>query len=92
MSTRAVIYLPPGVDRDRWLSRCLEHCERRRYLVVSIVQVESGWHDVHQMLTNDEADVVVVGRFAHLDPTRTPRIEEATDYGDTPRTRRPKRM
>jgi hypothetical protein len=90
MAARAVIYLPPDVDRAKWLPRCLVHCNRRDYHVIGIVQSPAGWQSVHEMMAGGEADVVVVGRFGQLPPDRMPRIEEATDAGQPPTGRRPR--
>ena len=82
-TVRAVIYLPPGVDRAVWTPRCLEHCERRGYAVVAVIDdQDAAWHDVWSMLAGRDADVVVITRWGDLDPARSPRIEEAVDFGD----------
>jgi hypothetical protein len=88
---KAVIYLPPGVDRDVWLPRALTHCERHRYEVTAVIDDPGiGWHDVWTLLATRGTDVVVISRWGHLDPTRVPRIEEVgSDKDDGEPARRP---
>lgn len=91
MSTRAVIYVPPGQEHDRWLSRCLAHCEGSEYQVVAVIEVD-GWRDVFRMLADGAVDVAVFGKFEHLPSAPdAPRIEEAVvEVHRPPSKRRPR--
>lgn len=93
MSLRAAIYLPAAVEVARWLPICLVHCERNAYTVASIIWPSlSGWDAVIELLAARDVDVVVVASYEHLPSDRTPRIEEATDFGPGPPSqRRPRR-
>lgn len=84
---RAVIYVPPGVDRAKWMSRCLDHCARRHYTVTAVIE-DGSWDDVSAMMLHGRVEVVVVSQFEHLAPDRTPRVEEASDWRQPPSGRR----
>lgn len=74
--TRAIIFVPDDAERDRWEKICLDECDRRGYLVAALVHGGAEkWHDLRTMLTNGEADVLVVARKEHLPPDRIPRTE-----------------
>ena len=92
--TRAIIYVPAGVDVERWQKACHKHCLRRGYDIVSLTVDEDGskWRDVVSMFFNDEAEVVVVFDTHKLPEDRTPRMEEVgvERTGDLPRERRPR--
>lgn len=77
---RAVIYVPAGADRAKWIPRCLDHCARHGYRIVAVID-QGPWEDVRAMLHEGAVDVVVVSRFEHLPPGRLPRMEEAIDWG-----------
>ena len=95
---RAVIYVPPGVNAEKWQRACLAHCARKGYIVVSLVidgANLSRWPDVMRMLP-DEADVVVVADMGAMPRDRIPRTEEppTEDSGGfaIPLMRRPRRF
>lgn len=91
---RAIIYIPPGVDIERWQKACLKHCRRRSYELVGLVIDEDGmkWHDVIRMNAHRETDVIVIFDWAAMPPDRLPRVEEVgiENSGDIPRRRRPR--
>jgi len=91
---RAIIYIPPGVDPERWQRACLKHCTRRGYEVTALVIDEDGskWTDVARMAGSGEAEVVVVFDIALLLADRIPRTEEVgiERTGELPRHRRPR--
>lgn len=92
---RAIIYIPFGVDTERWERSCYRHCRRRGYDVISLViddEEGSKWQDVVRMFGNDSADVAVVFDLLALPASRLPRMEEVEveATGDLPRSRRPR--
>jgi hypothetical protein len=84
---RAVIFVPDTDPHD--YTRCQEHCEHHGYRQVGLVREFAAGSD---MLSHDQADVLVYARDEHLPPDRVPRIERAFDAepSGTARQRRPR--
>jgi hypothetical protein len=95
---RAVIYVPPDVNAEKWQRACLAHCARKGYAVVSLViddRKMTRWPDVMRLLP-DSADVIVVADMAALPRDRVPRVEEPPSEDSRgiaiPLMRRPRRF
>lgn len=75
----AIVFIPPGTPASaQWRDTCGDYCQRKGYRLAGIV---AQWDDVIQLITDGEADVVIVGRRDHLARDRSPRLEIVTEEG-----------
>lgn len=82
--TRAIVYVPSDAFEPH-ATTCMEYCEQRGYQFRGLIR--GDWEAVKQMFTDDEASVVIVSDFRHLDPNRKPRLEivpPRTEPGNEP--------
>jgi hypothetical protein len=73
---RSVIYVPSGLELDRWLAVCAEAVDAHGWQLSAVVRC---WEDVRQLLHAGLLDLLVVGHPGHLDPQRIPRVVVAGD-------------
>jgi hypothetical protein len=73
---RSVIYVPAGLELDRWLAVCAEAVDAHGWELAAVVR---HWGDVRQLLRGGLLDLLVVGHPGHLDPQRIPRVVVADD-------------
>lgn len=71
-STKAVIFVQATTDFEA-ASRCLQHCQVRRYEVVGIVS--GDWQAAARVLRDGLAGVLVVDNRADIPPDAEPRLE-----------------
>jgi hypothetical protein len=71
---RSVVYVPSGLELNRWLKICAETVEAHGWDLTAIVR---HWDDVRQLLRAGLLDTLVVGHPGHLDPQRIPRVVAA---------------
>lgn len=70
--TKAALYVPVGIDVDRWLHRLAAVAEYHEWEVRSLVR---HWGELAMLLRRDEVQIGIVGSSDHLDPDREPRLE-----------------
>jgi hypothetical protein len=89
---RSVIYVPSGLELDRWLAVCAEAVDAHGWDLSAVVRC---WEDVTQLIRGGLLDLVVTGSREHLPPDRLPRVV-AVDELETPAIppgqRRPQRL
>jgi hypothetical protein len=73
---RSVVYVPVGLELDRWLAVCAEAVELHGWELAAVVR---HWGDVRQLLHAGLLDTLVIGHPGHLDPQRIPRVVVAGD-------------
>jgi hypothetical protein len=73
---RSVVYVPAGLELDRWLAVCAEAVELHGWELAAVVR---HWSDVRQLLRGGLLDLLVIGHPGHLDPQRIPRVVIAGD-------------
>lgn len=85
---RAVIFVPQGNPNDsHFADLCLGHIEEHHYRFFTVAW---NWNTVLAMFAQDLADVCVMARREHLDPSWTPRVEFVGDDNDGRPRPRPK--
>jgi hypothetical protein len=73
---RSVVYVPAGLELDRWLAACAQTVELHGWDLTAIVR---RWEDVRRLLRSGLLDTLVIGHPGHLDPERIPRVVAAGD-------------
>jgi hypothetical protein len=86
---RAVIYLPPGSEGDRWLNAAMEYAVGRRHY--EVVSVARDWSAVLRSFQQGLAEVAVVVLKEHPPPDRPQRVEYVEEEGPAPSSGPPDR-
>lgn len=77
----AIVFAPAGPDHLRWLSICLNYCERHGYQVAAVA---TEWADVLTMLITGRLTVAVVPTRDLIPKDAEPRVETVTQELVTP--------
>ncbi len=73
----AVIFVPAGADAATFTATCLDYCRARGYQVLGVVTGDG--QNAFDLLREGKANVIVMARPEHRDPTWEPRVEFVTD-------------
>lgn len=75
--TPVIVFVPAGTDVARWTMEIIDYCAAHDYVPRSLVR---HWHEVEQLLRDNQAQVVVVATRRHLPADRLPRIESVDEH------------
>lgn len=88
MPQLATLYIPAGLDLDRWLATLAAVADAAGWQVNSLVR---RWDDMVDLLASRHADIGIIPSRDLLEPGRTPRLVAADTYRPpTPGPRRPR--
>jgi hypothetical protein len=97
MGNLKAVLLISAADPDKPTSRCIAHCEKNGYEVVSVVYIDADnpekWRDAFAAIASGEADILVHSGILdpHVEIAGQP-IRRATNAAPANSQRRPRRV